>query len=122
MCLKLAEELGLVIASPWISWFKAASLPAFISLLLTPYILYKIYPPETKDTPDAPAVAAKRLEAMGPVTTNEWVMIATMILAVSLWVLGYVIFDSSSFYFADLTFHFVYPGHFLSEHIEASLK
>lgn len=91
MCLKLAEELGLVIASPWVSWFKAASLPAFVSLLLTPYILYKIYPPETKDTPDAPAQAAKRLEAMGPVTKNEWVMIGTMLLAVSLWVLGYVI-------------------------------
>ncbi|KAM0016293.1 putative solute carrier family 13 [Helianthus debilis subsp. tardiflorus] len=88
LCLKLAEELGLVIASPWVSWFKAASLPAFVSLLLTPFILYKIYPPETKDTPDAPAVAAKRLLDMGPVTTNEWVMIATMILAVSLWVFG----------------------------------
>ncbi|KAJ9552055.1 hypothetical protein OSB04_016100 [Centaurea solstitialis] len=29
-----------------------------------------------------------RLEAMGPVTTNEWVMIGTMLLAVSLWVFG----------------------------------
>ncbi|KAM0006199.1 putative solute carrier family 13 [Helianthus debilis subsp. tardiflorus] len=88
LCLKLAEELGLVIANPWISWFKAASLPAFVSLLLTPYILYKIYPPETKDTPDAPAMAEKRLQAMGPVTTNEWIMIGTMLLAVSLWVFG----------------------------------
>ncbi|XP_076957124.1 dicarboxylate transporter 2.1, chloroplastic-like [Bidens hawaiensis] len=33
-------------------------------------------------------MAAKRLQAMGPVTTNEWIMIATMILAVSLWVFG----------------------------------
>nr|GEX23958.1 dicarboxylate transporter 2.1, chloroplastic-like [Tanacetum cinerariifolium] len=88
LCLKLAEELGLVIASPWITWFKAASLPAFVSLLLTPFILYKLYPPEIKDTPEAPAMAAKRLEAMGPVKTNEWVMIGTMLLAVSLWVLG----------------------------------
>ncbi|KAI7727816.1 hypothetical protein M8C21_005954 [Ambrosia artemisiifolia] len=88
LCLKLAEELGLVIASPWLAWFKAASLPALVSLLLTPYILYKIYPPETKDTPDAPAMAEKRLQAMGPVTTNEWIMIGTMLLAVSLWVFG----------------------------------
>ncbi|XP_024980090.1 dicarboxylate transporter 2.1, chloroplastic-like [Cynara cardunculus var. scolymus] len=88
LCLKLAEELGVVIADPWISWFKAASLPAFISLLLTPYLLYKLYPPETKDTPEAPAMAAKKLDLMGPVTTNEWVMIATMLLAVSLWVFG----------------------------------
>ncbi|KAK6135456.1 hypothetical protein DH2020_030801 [Rehmannia glutinosa] len=88
LCLKLAEELGVVISNPWVSWFKAASLPAFISLLATPLILYKIYPPETKDTPDAPAMAAKKLDLMGPVTKNEWVMIATMLLAVSLWVFG----------------------------------
>ncbi|KAL3350290.1 hypothetical protein AABB24_023001 [Solanum stoloniferum] len=88
LCLKLAEELGVVIANPWVSWFKAASLPAFISLLATPFILYKLYPPETKDTPEAPAMAAKKLELMGPVTKNEWVMIGTMLLAVSLWVFG----------------------------------
>ncbi|KAJ9538030.1 hypothetical protein OSB04_030763 [Centaurea solstitialis] len=95
LCLKLAEELGVVIADPWIAWFKAASLPAIVSLLVTPYILYKLYPPETKDTPDAPAMAAKKLDLMGPVTTNEWVMIATMILAVSLWVFGDAIGISS---------------------------
>ncbi|XP_068642814.1 dicarboxylate transporter 2.1, chloroplastic-like [Aristolochia californica] len=88
LCLKLAEELGVKVASPWITWFKAASVPAFVSLLATPYILYKIFPPETKDTPDAPAMATKKLEQMGPVTKNEWVMIGTMLLAVSLWVFG----------------------------------
>uniref|UniRef100_A0A5B6ZVW2 Dicarboxylate transporter 2.1 n=1 Tax=Davidia involucrata TaxID=16924 RepID=A0A5B6ZVW2_DAVIN len=88
LCLKLAQELGVIIASPWVSWFKAASLPAFVSLLATPFVLYKIYPPETKDTPDAPAMATKKLELMGPVKRNEWVMVGTMLLAVSLWVFG----------------------------------
>ncbi|KAI3992929.1 hypothetical protein MKX01_009672 [Papaver californicum] len=88
LCLKLAEELGIKIASPWVSWFKAASLPALCSLLATPYILYKIFPPETKDTPEAPAMAAKKLEKMGPVTKNEWMMVATMLFAVTLWVFG----------------------------------
>nr|XP_009381488.1 PREDICTED: dicarboxylate transporter 2.1, chloroplastic-like isoform X3 [Musa acuminata subsp. malaccensis] len=88
LCLKLAEELGIHIASPWLSWFEAASLPAIASLLVTPYILYKIFPPEIKDTPDAPAIATKRLEEMGPATRNEWVMICTMVFAVSLWVFG----------------------------------
>ncbi|CAN6182611.1 unnamed protein product [Urochloa humidicola] len=95
LCLKLAEELGVIIANPWISWFKAASLPAFVSLLVTPYLLYKIFPPETKDTPDAPALAAEKLKLMGPVTKNEWVMIGTMILAVSLWIFGDAIGVSS---------------------------
>ncbi|KAF5733357.1 Dicarboxylate transport 2.1 [Tripterygium wilfordii] len=88
LCLKLAEELGVIISCPWVSWFKAASLPAIVSLLLTPLVLYKLYPPEIKDTPDAPAMAAKKLEQMGPVTGNEWVMVGTMLLAVSLWVFG----------------------------------
>ncbi|KAF5444196.1 hypothetical protein F2P56_036690 [Juglans regia] len=88
LCLKLAEELGVVIKSPWISWLKAASLPALVCLLATPLILYKLYPPEAKDTPDAPAMAAKKLEHMGPVTRNEWAMVGTMLLAVSLWVFG----------------------------------
>ncbi|KAG6711042.1 hypothetical protein I3842_05G034300 [Carya illinoinensis] len=88
LCLKLAEELGVIVTSPWLTWFKAASLPALVALLATPLILYKLYPPEMKDTPDAPALAAKKLEQMGPVTRNEWVMVGTMLLAVSLWVFG----------------------------------
>ncbi|KAI6678450.1 hypothetical protein NL676_039246 [Syzygium grande] len=88
LCLKLAEALGVIIKYPWVSWFKAASLPAIISLLATPLVLYKLYPPEIKDTPDAPAMAAKKLENMGPVTRNEWAMVGTMLLAVSLWVFG----------------------------------
>lgn len=88
LCLKLAEELGVVFSSPWVTWFKAASVPAFVALMATPLLLYKISPPEIKDTPDAPAIAAKRLQDMGPVTQNEWVMIATMLLAVSLWIFG----------------------------------
>ncbi|KAF8091239.1 hypothetical protein N665_0451s0051 [Sinapis alba] len=88
LCLKLAEELGVVIANPWVSWFKAASLPAIISLLCTPFILYKLYPPETKDTPDAPGIAALKLKQMGPVTKNEWIMVGTMLLAVTLWICG----------------------------------
>ncbi|KAL9690210.1 hypothetical protein QQ045_010607 [Rhodiola kirilowii] len=88
LCLKLAEELGVQIASPWVAWFKAASVPAIISLLATPFILYKLYPPEIKDTPDAPAEATQKLQRMGPMTGNEWGMVGTMLLAVSLWVAG----------------------------------
>ncbi|KAL5200961.1 hypothetical protein ABZP36_035315 [Zizania latifolia] len=95
LCLKLAEELGVIVSSPWVSWFKAASLPAIVSLLATPYLLYKIFPPEIKDTPDAPTIAADKLERMGPVTKNEWVMIGTMLLAVSLWIFGDAIGVSS---------------------------
>ncbi|VVB17980.1 unnamed protein product [Arabis nemorensis] len=88
LCLKLAREVGVVLSNPWISWFKAASVPAFVSLLLTPLIVYKLYPPELKHTPEAPAAAAKKLERLGPITKNEWVMLGAMALTVSLWVFG----------------------------------
>ena len=42
LCLKLATELGVVIASPWLTWFKAAFLPAFVGLMLTPLLLYQV--------------------------------------------------------------------------------
>jgi di/tricarboxylate transporter len=90
LCLKLAQELGVIVSNPWVTWFKAASVPALVALLTTPLVLYKLFPPEVKDTPEAPAAAAKKLEALGPVTQNEWSMVATMLLAVTLWVFGYV--------------------------------
>ncbi|TYK29926.1 dicarboxylate transporter 2.1 [Cucumis melo var. makuwa] len=88
LCLKLAEELGVQISSPWLTWAKFACAPAIIGILVTPAILYKLFPPETKDTPEAPAMATRKLEAMGPVTKNEWIMVGTMLIAVSLWIAG----------------------------------
>lgn len=88
LCIKLAQELGVKIASPWITWFKFACLPAFVGLILTPLILYKLYPPGIKDTPHAPAMASERLKQMGSVTRDEWIMIVTMLLAVALWISG----------------------------------
>ena len=47
-----------------------------------------LYPPQLKDTPEAPALAAEKWKSMGPVTRNEWLMVGTMLLAVSLWIFG----------------------------------
>lgn len=86
----MAEELGVTISHRWLTWAKFAIVPGVVGLLATPAILYWVFPPETKETPEAPAMAAEKLKAMGPVTKNEWVMIGTMLIAVSLWIAGYV--------------------------------
>eukprot|EP00884_Botryococcus_braunii_P000763 jgi/Botrbrau1/10688/Bobra.139_2s0018.1 len=88
LCLKLAVELGVVIASPWVTWLKGSVGPALLGLLLTPLIIYKVFPPEIKSTPDAPDQAAARLKAMGPLSRDEAIMTATMLGAVTLWVTG----------------------------------
>lgn len=37
-------------------------MPGLVSLLITPWIIYKLAPPELRKTPNAPAIAAKRLK------------------------------------------------------------
>jgi len=88
LCLKLAESLGVVVISAWTTWFVVACVPAVVGLLLTPYLVYKLLPPEIKETPDAPAIADQRLAEMGPPSTQEKMMVATMGGAVALWVFG----------------------------------
>ncbi|XP_071701808.1 dicarboxylate transporter 2.1, chloroplastic-like [Rutidosis leptorrhynchoides] len=88
LCIKLADSLGVKIKSPWIAWFKASCLPATVTLVLTPFIIYKIFPPETKHTPDAPILARNKLEQMGKVKSDEWIMIGTMLVTVALWISG----------------------------------
>lgn len=88
LCIQLAKSLGVNVPNQWITWFKAACLPALISLSASPFILFKLFPPEIKKTPDAPVLARQKLEQMGPVKRNEWLMIGTMLLTVALWISG----------------------------------
>ncbi|KAL9296564.1 hypothetical protein ACSQ67_022460 [Phaseolus vulgaris] len=75
----------------WLDWAKAAIVPGLVSLVLVPLILYVIYPPTLKSSPDAPKLAREKLATMGPMTTNEKIMTATLFLTVGLWVFGGVL-------------------------------
>ncbi|MGN7822113.1 anion permease [Chitinophaga sp. 22536] len=86
MCQKFAKNLGIDIT--WMSWFAAALVPAALSILVVPYVLYKIYPPELKSTGDAPAMAAEKLKEMGPVHKNEWLMLLAFVILLILWITG----------------------------------
>eukprot|EP00238_Polyblepharides_amylifera_P003665 CAMPEP_0196582292 /NCGR_PEP_ID=MMETSP1081-20130531/38502_1 /TAXON_ID=36882 /ORGANISM="Pyramimonas amylifera, Strain CCMP720" /LENGTH=562 /DNA_ID=CAMNT_0041902817 /DNA_START=94 /DNA_END=1779 /DNA_ORIENTATION=+ len=92
LTMKLGQEVaGITIASPWLTWLKGACVPAMITLLLTPLLLYYVYPPEIKSTPEAPAEADKKLKAMGPMSRDEKVVCGVMGGALVLWVLGDVV-------------------------------
>ncbi|MEZ2414457.1 DASS family sodium-coupled anion symporter [Muriicola sp. E247] len=73
------------------NWFIVASVPCFIALVAIPYILYKIFPPEDKYTPEAPEMAAKALQKMGPMSSKEWIMGATFFGMILLWALSPVL-------------------------------
>jgi len=91
LCLELARGLGVNIPSPWIAWLSAASVPAFACIILCPLMVYKMVPPDLKDTPDAPSEAKQRLQESGPMTFKEWGLAATMVLCITLWVLSGVL-------------------------------
>ncbi len=82
----IAADLGVEIT--FLSWFVAASLPCLAGFLAIPYLLYRIFPPEIKDTPEAPKAAAEQLKAMGPLSRKEWITGFTFIGMVICWALS----------------------------------
>ena len=66
----------------WTDWAKAAIVPGLVSLIVVPFLLYLIYPPTVKSSPDAPKLAKEKLEKMGPMTKNEIIMGGTLLLTV----------------------------------------
>lgn len=67
-------------------WATAAIVPALLSLLLVPWLLYRVYPPEIKHTPAASEFASTELAAMGPMKWSEWLMLLVFGLVASLWI------------------------------------
>lgn len=86
MAQKFAKDLGVNIT--WGSWAMAAAIPGLVSFLLVPLFLYKFYPPELKQTKEAPAMAAAKLKEMGKISLQEWLMVATFIVLLVLWIFG----------------------------------
>lgn len=69
----------------WMSWFLAALLPGVISLILIPFLIYKMYPPKIKETPNAKQWANDQLEDMGNFSLPEKIMSVIFILALISW-------------------------------------
>ena len=72
----------------WGQWALAASVPGLICLVAVPLILYVLYPPEVKDSPEAPVKAKEELEKLGPMTSDEKIMAAALSVTVALWIFG----------------------------------
>ncbi|XP_022856043.1 dicarboxylate transporter 1, chloroplastic-like [Olea europaea var. sylvestris] len=72
----------------WMDWAKGAIVPGLVSLIVVPLLLYVIYPPTVKSSPDAPKLARQKLEKMGPMSKNELIMAGTLLLTVGLWIFG----------------------------------
>jgi len=80
----------------WGQWLLAASLPGFISLMVIPYFVYKMYPPEIKESPQARKIALRHLEEMGPISHYEWITLTVFGLLLFLWSAGEHFFNIDS--------------------------
>jgi divalent anion:Na+ symporter, DASS family len=75
----------------WGQWALAGIVPGLIALAVMPLIVYKLFPPEIKNTPDAAEVAKRHLIEMGPLSFRESLMLTIFILLLGLWIFGDVI-------------------------------
>lgn len=83
---KLAADLNVQIS--WGQWALAGIVPGLISLMVIPFVLYRLYPPEIKETPNATQFATEKLAEMGRMTRNEWLMLGAFVLLLVLWIFG----------------------------------
>ncbi len=81
-----ADNAGVEIS--WAQWALAALVPGILSLILIPWLLFKLNPPEIKETPEAADLALRKLKEMGPMKLVEWIMLGTFVMLIGLWIFG----------------------------------
>jgi DASS family divalent anion:Na+ symporter len=67
-------------------WFISAIVPSLVSLLVIPLFIYRFFPPEVKETPNAVAFAHAELERLGPPSKAEKILFAVFVFVVILWI------------------------------------
>lgn len=102
------------------SWFMASSVPTITAMVVIPWLLYKLFPPELKKTPEAPRAAAARLAELGDMSSREWITLATFAGMVTGWGLaGTLGLDPTAVAFLGLAV-LMLSGIFTMEDIKAS--
>lgn len=67
-------------------WFISAIVPALISLAVIPLMIYKFFPPEVKETPNAVSFAHDELKKLGPLKHDEKILLVVFVAVVILWI------------------------------------
>ena len=95
----LAIELirkALHVQITWGGWFWGFLPVGVILLLGTPWLAYKVYPPELKLSPEVPVWARQELHKLGPLSRREIVLAALVLCALGLWVFGGSVVDATT--------------------------
>lgn len=82
----LAGKAGVTLS--WMPWLMASIVPAAICLITVPYFIYKLYPPEVKETPNSREWATDQLKEMGKLTIPEKMMAIIFAVTLILWMVS----------------------------------
>jgi divalent anion:Na+ symporter, DASS family len=86
LAVELAAAQGVRVT--WAGWAVAALLPGLVSLVAVPLLLYRLYPPGIRETPEAASLARERLRELGPAGGPERIMLGCFVLLLALWILA----------------------------------
>ncbi|MCC5900776.1 MAG: DASS family sodium-coupled anion symporter [Halomonas sp.] len=81
----ISSATGAEIQLSWLTWAIAMLLPGLVAILAMPYILYLLYPPEIKETPNATKFAREKLAELGKLSRNEGIMLFVFLVLLLLW-------------------------------------
>jgi L-tartrate/succinate antiporter len=84
------------ISISWTEWFIGFLPVGIVLILVLPYLIYKIYPPEIKHSAEVQSWASQELEKMGKWSLKQLVMALLAILALTLWIFGGKIMDATT--------------------------
>ena len=76
---------GATAQTSWAFWALAAAPTTLILLLLSVFVIFKLFPPEMKSIPGGLSYVNEELQKMGPVSTQEWKALLYFLLALTLW-------------------------------------
>lgn len=84
LALKMINDI-LHLQISWGGWALAAGLPGIIMLLVTPLVIYTMYPPEIKKV-DNKTIAKAGLAELGPMKIREKMLLGVFVLALLGWI------------------------------------
>ena len=67
------------------TWLLGSIVPGILALLIVVYLIYRIFPPVIKRTPEAAEFANAELERMGPMKRSERITLFLFALIAGLW-------------------------------------
>jgi DASS family divalent anion:Na+ symporter len=75
----------------WLTWAKNCIVPGLVCLLILPLVLFLFFPQALRKTTEIREFAKQQLKNSGPLKNDEWIMLITFLLLLSMWVFSSII-------------------------------